>query len=556
MLSSLYLRNFVIVAEAEINLGPGMTALTGETGAGKSILVDALMLALGERAMDRVVRHGSDEAEIIASFTLDDAAIAIQWLVDNDLASDRECVLRRIVRRDGPSRGYINGRPVTMQQLRAIGEHLVDIHGQHEHQSLLRRDAQRAVLDGHADNQVLLARLAEQYDRLTDLEQELERLRLRDADGVSRLDLLRHQVGELERLAPGEDENRQLEEEHRRLANASDLINGIGECIGLLEELDDVAASRQLGRTIQRLHELAGLDPEVAEIGQVVETARVHVDEAVSALRHYLDRLEVDPERLDFVDRRLGSLHDLARKYRVTADELPAQLLRFRAELEDLESAGERVTQLIESIATSREECLATAIELSTRRRTAATTLAQSVTALMQDLGMPGSRFAVEITTGTGDDLRRHGLDMIEFVVSANPGQPLQPLRRVASGGELSRIALALQICATESLPVASLVYDEIDVGIGGQVAAIVARLLHRLGRRRQVLCITHLAQVAARADQQLQVSKTLEEPVVASIAALDGSQRIEEIARMMGGVRITEQTRAHARELLEDLTA
>ena len=549
MLTSLYLKNFAIVSEAELSLQPGMTALTGETGAGKSILIDALNLVLGGRAGSDVIRHEESEAEIIASFDLSTASMASDWLNENAMQSDGDCILRRLIRREGSSRGFINGRPVTMQQLRELGDELVDIHGQHEHQSLLRSDAQRQILDEHAKHGKDLQALAGLYDDLQRSRQHLQRLLAFDEDGLSRLDLMRYQVNELDELGLSLDDIHALEDEHRRLANASDLIQGVNSVLNTLSEDERYAVDKLLGDCQANLQQLEGHDPSLTELSQLIMGAGIQIEEAIGTMRQYLDRLEMSPERLEEIERNMASLHDLARKHRVPVHDLPAQHGKLKSELAELESGEERIAELQEEIEFLTRQCTATAEKISSQRRTAAKALSKDVTARMQELGMQGGSF--DIAVSNADQLKRHGLDKVEFMVAGNPGQALMPIKRVASGGELSRIALALQVSATESASIPTLVFDEIDVGIGGSVAEIVGQQLHRLSAGRQVLCITHLAQVAAYANQQLRISKA-GEPVEATIEMLEPDSRIEEIARMMGGIEITEQTRAHAREMLE----
>lgn len=553
MLTSLYLNNFVIVSRAELPLQTGMTAITGETGAGKSILIDALNLVLGGRTGNDVIKHGEAETEIIASFDLTNAESANSWLTDNTMQSDGYCILRRLIRREGNSRGYINGRPVTMQQLRELGDELVDIHGQHEHQSLLRSDAQRQILDEHAKHSQNLQGLARLYDELQDSRQHLQRLLALDEDGLSRLDLIRYQISELDALGLSQDDIHALEVEHRRLANASDLLQGINTALNTLSEDERYAIDRLLGDCHANVQQLEDHDSSLSELSQLITSASIQIEEAVTYMRQYLDRLEISPERLIEVDRQIASLHDLARKHRVSVHDLPAQHEKLKSELNDLESGEERIAQLQEEIEVLTRKSMAAAKKISRQRTTAAQALSADVTARMQELGMQGGSFNISVSCG--DQLMRHGLDKIEFMVAGNPGQELMPLKRVASGGELSRIALALQVSATESTSIPTLVFDEIDVGIGGGVAEIVGRQLHRLGSGRQVLCITHLAQVAAYANQQLRISKT-GDPVETTIEVLGSDGRVEEIARMMGGVEITEQTRAHAREMLEQIAS
>lgn len=550
MLTSIYLRNFVIVREAELGLRGGMTAITGETGAGKSILIDALGLALGERTSSDVIRHGEEQAEIITSFELADCPAAVAWLGEQELDSEQDCILRRVIRRNGPSRGFINGRPVAMQQLQQLGDLLVDIHGQHEHQSLMRLDSQREVLDSVAGNQRLLQKLASRFEDIQDCQQQLEQLRNLDGQGDSQLELLRYQVKELEQLALEENEIEALEEEHRRLANSSDLISGISENLLSLDNNSDTDIEQQLNQTISRLQQLERFDPALAEINQILLNASINIDEASQRLRQYIEKMDTNPQRLEWVNQRLGTIHDLARKHRISSSELPAQLSTLQQQLHDLEYGEQRIAELEDELAALQAKYRKLAQQVSTLRKQAAEKLSTEVTDRMQTLGMEGGRFSIAVDSTSDEIFRRHGQDRVEYLVAANPGQPAQPLNKVASGGELSRIALALQVCVMEASTTPTLIFDEVDVGIGGRVAEIVGQQMARLGSIRQVLCITHLAQVAANAHQQILISKS-GDPVEASIAPLQDSERVEEIARMMGGIEITAQTRAHAEEML-----
>lgn len=551
MLTSLYLRNFVIVREAELSLAGGMSAITGETGAGKSILIDALTLVLGGRTSSDTIRQTEDQAEIIASFDLSACADAMAWLKDQELDAEQDCIIRRILRRTGPSRGFINGRPVAMQQLRQLGDLLVDIHGQHEHQSLLRADDQRNMLDSITGHQQDVDLLASRYDSLRDCQQQLDQLRSMENNGEDQLELLRYQVNELEQLELEENEVASLEEEHRRLANASDLISGINENLHELSNDRDSGVEQYLNQAIGKLQQLERFDPGLSEIRQILLNASIQVDEAIGQLKHYIEQLDTNPQRLEWVNQRMGSIHDLARKHRINPTELPAQLVSLKKYLSDLESSEIRVIELEQEIVSLLQSYKKQSAKVSRQRTQTAARLSEEVTAKMQGLGMEGGSFVITVSDVNEDNLRRHGLDKIDYLVAANAGQAPQLLNKVASGGELSRIALALQVCVMEATTAPTLIFDEIDVGIGGRVAEIVGQQLAKLGVVRQVLCITHLAQVAANAHQQILIRKS-GNPVEASIDLLQEKQRVEEIARMMGGIEITEQTRAHAEEMLK----
>jgi DNA repair protein RecN (Recombination protein N) len=557
MLAQLVIRDFAIVRDLELALEPGFSVLTGETGAGKSILIDALALALGERADSSVIRHGASRAEVNASFALKASADAARWLKAQDLFDDQECVVRRVVEADKPSRAYINGRPVPVQMLRELGELLVDLHGQHEHQSLLRREAQRQVLDDYAGLADTVDRLAEQYRALHDLEERYTTLRNESADREARVELLRYQVREFEALKLSAEEIPQLEEEYARLANGAELLEGVQQAAHAAYDDDEHSIARSLARVRGRLEALSRFDARLGEIAQLLDEAAIRVDEAAAQLHGYLDDLELDPQRLAFLESRIGTIHDLSRKHKVKPEELPAVATRLRTELADLENYDINLARLEQDITAARAAYLALAKDVSRQRKTAAKKLAERVSARMQELGMPGGRFEVSLTALAEGELSAHGLERIEFLVSANPGQPARALTKVASGGELSRISLALQVETASLGRIPTLIFDEVDVGVGGRVAEIVGQTLRALGAARQVLCITHLAQVAALGHQHLAVSKRSDKDTVQTeVRPLTATARVKEIARMLGGIEISKQTLAHAEDMLSRASA
>jgi len=551
MLTQLLIRDLAIVSSVELEFAAGMSALTGETGAGKSIMIDALGLALGDKADGDLVRPGCERAEIIASFALDACPGARAWLAEQALDEEDECILRRVIPRDGRSRAYINGRTANSAQLRELANHLVDIHGQHAHQSLLRPAMQRELLDAYGGQGELAAQVAEAFRHYRTLDQELGERERAERARLERLDLLQIQVEELDALALTLDELQNLDQEQRRLSHLGRLQEGTAALLLLLAE-GEPALADQLRGAVAELAELAAIDPALAEGRELLDTAAIHAGEAASSLRHYLDGLDLDPEALETVETRLAQIHALARKYRVFPEQLPELLDERRAELAHLEQAGTRLAGLRAERERAWSGFLALASELSAARREAAARLSATVTQAMQQLAMVGGQFAVTLEALNPERASAAGLERIDFLVSANPGQPLQALARVASGGELSRISLAIQVATAECASVPTLVFDEVDVGIGGGVAEIVGRLLRQLGARRQVLCVTHLPQVAAQAHRQLRVRKeTLDGQTHTRIEPLDAEARVEEIARMLGGTRITERTRDHAREML-----
>jgi DNA repair protein RecN (Recombination protein N) len=536
MLRALSIRDFVIVDRLDLEFGGGFTVLTGETGAGKSILVDALALALGERGEAGVVRQGAERAEIGAEF--DAAGPLARWLEDNDLADEGgACLLRRVIDAAGRSRAFINGRAATLAQLKAAGELAVDIHGQHQHQSLTRPAAQRALLDAYGGLETDAAAVAEAWRAWRQRRDARVAFESGAAAFAAERERLEWQVRELEalNLAPGEWP--QLAAEHARLAHAAALIEAAQYGVDALSEGEGASLPRING-VIARLQNLVEHDARLQQVLDALEPARIQLQEAVHELRRYGERTELDPQRLREVERRLDAVHSAARKHRSEPEALPALLESARAQLERLEAGGD-----IEALLGAEREAHAALLEAARR-------LAREVTAAMQTLAMEGGAF--EVALPPVEEPAAHGLEQVEFRVSTHKGMAPQPLSRVASGGELSRIGLALQTAASRVAKVPTLIFDEVDAGIGGRVAEIVGNLLSGLGRRYQVLCITHLPQVAAAADHQWRVVKSTAGGRVSSrLAVLDPAQRVEEIARMLGGVRITETTRRHAAEML-----
>lgn len=547
---SLTIRDYAIIDALELEFGAGFTVLTGETGAGKSIIVDALGLVLGDRADASSVRHGAERADITATFNPDKAAC--EWLSANDFDTGEECILRRVVGADGRSRGYIDGRPATLGQLRELGELLVDIHGQHEHQSLLRRDAQLALVDAHGDHDDLVHTIADVFDQWTRVDEDWRALEAAASDRVQRLDLLRFQVRELEALGLLEGELDGLEEEHARFANAGRLVEAAGVALAALDGDDDSPARSRLHHAVGSLAEVAALDRSLHDIHALLEQASVQVSEGADDLRRWLDRFDLDPARKVLVENRIGSAHQLARKHRVEPAELPGLLERLRSELDALDRSDERLAALATERDALARRYRETSLSLSTTRKATATALAEKVSERMQGLGMEGGKVAIEVTHDA-DRFARRGGDSVELLVSTNAGQPLRPLAKTASGGELSRIALAIQVVAAHAASMDCLIFDEVDAGVGGAVADIVGQALATLADARQVLCVTHLPQVAARGHHHLLVSKmTIEGRTRTGIRLLGDRERVEEIARMLGGVTVTDKVRATAREMLK----
>jgi DNA repair protein RecN (Recombination protein N) len=552
MLNHLYIRDFAIVQKLELAIESGLTVLTGETGAGKSVLIDALALALGERAESGVIRHGCERTEVAAGFDLKAGQDAAKWLQAHDLFEDGECLLRRVVERDKGSKAYINGRPVPVQMQRELGELLVDVHGQHEHQSLLKRDAQRQVLDDYAGLGTQIDSLGEFFSALRGLEMRRESLSREGADRTARIDFLRFQVKELEALKLTPEEIPQIEDEHKRLANGAELMQGAQTIANNLYDDDENAVSGRINQSIRQLEGLSEYDAKLGALINLLNEAVVQVDEAASQLHQYLDGLDIDPARLEWLEGRIAALHDLSRKHHVKAEDLPSVLTHLKTELADIEDFDVNLEKLDKDIKDARTAYLKLANEVSRERAKAAKQLSVEITQEMQKLGMPGGHFEITLTPLPKDELSASGLERIEYQVSANPGQPVKPLTKVASGGELSRISLALQVVTARIGRIPTLIFDEVDVGIGGGVAEIVGAQLRTLADSRQVLCITHLAQVAAQGHHHLQVTKeTAANTTITHIGPLTAKERVQEVARMLGGVEITRQTLDLAAEML-----
>lgn len=548
MLLRLLLRDFVIVDAAEIEFGSGFTVLSGETGAGKSILLDALGLAIGARADAGMVREGRARADITAEFAIDPDLD--EWLAERDLRGDPGRLLaRRVVEADGRSRALINGHPATIAQLRELGERLIDIHGQHAAQSMLRGEGQRGLLDGFAglDEQVRDARRL--HGEWRDCVVALESAERDDRELALERERVQWQHEELSRLrvAPGEWES--LNTEHRRLSNAASLIEGARLAADTLGDRDD-AVSARLRQVLHRLRPLVSADPRIAEPVQLLESASIQVDEAASGLAAYAEDIELDPARLAEVDQRIGALFGAARKFRLAPESLAAAAGELAARLAELDAAQD-VERLRTVTDLARAAYDKVAKSLTTARREAARRLETGVSANIQRLGMSGGRLAVAIEPVEPSP---SGVDRVEFRIAAHAGGTPRPLAKVASGGELSRIGLAIAVLAAQANPVPVLIFDEADAGVGGAVAEVIGRLMRSLGDSRQVFCVTHLPQVAAHAHHHFSVSKaTVDGQVVSRVARLERAARVDEIARMLGGVEITATTRKHARELLAD---
>jgi DNA repair protein RecN (Recombination protein N) len=550
MLTHLQLRDFVLVDHAELELKPGLTALTGETGAGKSIVVDALLLLAGGRAGSDVVRQGAERAEVAASF--DSLPPAVQaWLEEQAIEYSGELVVRRVIGADGRSRAYVNGQLVPIQALRGLAEYLIEIHGQQEFQHLVNRGTQRGMLDEHLPDPSLLGAAAELYERYRICRRDHESLKSAAENRDARLDLLRYQLAELKAEVTTVAAIEELFADRKRVAGRGRLAEAARSALTAAYESDGDSAHDLLGRAHAALRNVADADPQLAPAGELLAEALINTREAAEVLRRYLDVLDIDPARQDEIERHAAALEALARKHHVTVLELPEQLSRTEAELAALDGAQLSLAALEVELAALTRSYRSAAQHLTEARREAAAQLGTDITQLMQGLGMAGGRFAVSVTP-SDTEFSPNGSDDIEFLVSANPGQALKSLAKVASGGELSRISLAVQVAAATKTSALSMVFDEVDAGIGGAVAEIVGRQLRDLGERAQVLCVTHLAQVASQAHGHFRVTKLSDGKITrTAVKNLAEPERVDEIARMLGGIDITEQARAHAREML-----
>ncbi len=550
MLIQLTVSNYAIAERVELQFSKGMTALTGETGAGKSIVLDALGLAMGGRADAGAVRHGAERADINASFDISRIPEARQWLEAHELDDKEDCILRRTIRKDGRSKAFINGQPCPLSQLKELGGLLMDIHSQHQHQSLLRKDTHRKLLDEFAGAEQLADQARSAWKAWNATRQKLEQRRHNADEAEARLQLLRYQVEELDRLALEDGEQEALEQEQAQLSQADAVLHSSHQAALLCTE-DDTSAAALVRQALQQLEQLPLEVPALADTLQMLNEAQIQISEAGDNLRRFVDDYEADPARLAEVEERLSAIYQMARKHRITPEELPELHQRLAAELAELDGGEGSLEQLEAELENLRKQFDELAAQLSAKREQAAMELDQRVARELAQLSMPNMQFVTHLSGNADNEPAPHGMEDIEFLVSANPGQPARPLAKVASGGELSRISLAIQVVVAQTSTTPTLVFDEVDVGIGGGTAEVVGRLLRSLGDNGQVLCVTHLPQVAAQCHQHLFVSKfTEKEATYSRIEALDDQGRISEVARMLGGVDMTEHTIAHAREM------
>lgn len=552
MLTSLYVRHLAVVEEADLAFGPGLTVVSGETGAGKSLLVDALMLLAGARADSSIVRAGSDRAELAADFDLAALPEARDWLRREELDEDGTCQLRRVIRAEGSSRAWINGRPATIGQIGELAALLVEIHGQHEHQALLERTHQLDLLDAYAENEARVAQVREIALQWRELGARIRKLSGGE-DREHRLELLRHELAELEKWALPTAELAELETSHKRLANASKLTEGITGVVDLLDGDSEFALRTSLSRAQAELGRLATLDERLTPMLELLDNAQIQLNEAADGLGRYAQDVDLDPERYAEVDAHLTRLHELSRKHRLPVAELDAKRSTMQQELTELENAGDALERLGAQRTQLQRDYDKAAEALGKARHTAAKRLGKEVSALMAELGMAGGVLQVALESTDTNEPDPQGRERCELLVSANPGQPPRPLRKVASGGELARISLAIEVATLGKDTIGCMVFDEVDTGIGGAVAEVVGQKLRALGSRCQVLCVTHLPQVAAQGHAHLRVSKHSEGGSTHTrIETLTTDGRRDELARMLGGVEITRETRAHAKKMLE----
>lgn len=555
MLLQLTISNFAIVSFLELDLRSGMTSITGETGAGKSIAIDALALALGERADADSVRPGAEKADISARFRIDKLPKVKAWLCAQELDEQDECILRRTLSKEGRSRGYINGTPVPLAQLKALGQLLVNIHGQHAHQELQKPDYQRTLLDAYAGHQQLLQQVSLGYQHWRQLSNERKRLLAEQSQWEAQRQLLQYQVAELDELALSDDEFPTLEAEHTRLANGAELLHDCQLALNILGDGEETNALALLQQGLKTLIDLSQMDERLNPALELVQGSLIQLEEGHSELNRYFDRLELDPERLYEVEARLSKVMELARKHHVPPAELANFHLDLRSQLEQMEQNDSRLHGLDDEVELAKNEFLQASERLSQSRQRYAESLNKQITQSLHRLSMERGRFEIQVSTDAHAGYSPLGIDKVDFLVSTNPGQPLSPLAKVASGGELSRISLAIQVITAQKVETPTLIFDEVDVGVSGPTAAVVGKLLRQLGESTQVLVITHLPQVAGNGHQHFFVSKSSDaNDTQTHMCELDNPSRLQELARLLGGNKITANTLANARELLMDV--
>jgi len=553
MLTHLNIKNFAVVQCLSIDLHAGLSVITGETGAGKSIAVDALGLVLGDRADNGIIRDGTERAEISASFDISSNTGAQQWLDEQGLDTD-DCILRRVLTRDGRSRAFINGSTATLAQLRDFGESLIDIHSQHEHQSLLDKASHRRLLDAYASADKLAASVATFYQQWHQAENELTQLNSDLHNQTEQHQLLRYQLEELDELnlQPGELEN--LETEQQRLASAGEILSSGQQILSLTHgsEIDSTDCSSLINQAIRLSDSIQDDHSDLNETRELLKNAQIQIEEASSSLTHYLSQVNIDPQRQQLVEQRLSDIYQIARKHQIQPPELAELHQRLTADFQQADGMDERIEALAEQLAQHRQQYLQAAQQLSDKRQAACKTFDRQIAEHLESLGMDGCHFITQLCPLDANTLSAHGMESIEFLVSTNPGQSPRQLSKVASGGELSRISLAIQVISAQASSIPVLVFDEVDVGIGGGTAEVVGRLLRKLGDTGQVICVSHQPQVAAQAHQHLSANKqSADGQTDSQMSLLSEEEKVAEIARMLGGLKLTDQTLAHAKEML-----
>ena len=552
MLCQLSINNFAIVRFLELDFKAGMTTITGETGAGKSIAIDALGLCLGNRSDANTVRPGASKTEVSARFTLHDVPLAKRWLEDNDLDNDEDCILRRTINSDGRSRAYINGNPVPITQLKAIGQLLIGIHGQHARHAMLKSEHQLTLLDSYANHKLLIDTVQASYQRTKQAENDLKSLELAQHERIARKQLLQYQVEELDEFNLAEGEFVEIEQEHKRLANGTELIESCQASLALLSEDDEVNIESLLNKVIHLADNLQTVDDKLAPVANMLDEALILIQESSGEIEDYLSRLELDPEHFAYLEKRLTSAMQLARKHHVNPEDLSTYHAQLKAELLELCDDETKLDEVRQALAANREAFLAHAQKLSQSRTRYAKELDKLVTQSIHQLNMPKGQFKIAVNFNP-EMHNSLGCDQVDFLVTTNPGQSLQPIAKVASGGELSRIGLGVQVITAKKVSTPTLIFDEVDVGISGPTAAVVGRMLRSLGESTQVFCVTHLPQVAGNGHQHMFVNKFNKAgQTETTMQNLDKEQRINELARLLGGDAITENTLANARELLQ----
>lgn len=554
MLRQLSINNFAIVRFLELEFNHGMTSITGETGAGKSIAIDALGLCLGNRADAASVRQGACKAEVCACFSLNDVPLAKQWLEDNDLSQDDECILRRTINSDGRSRAYINGNPVPLAQQKSLGQLLVGIHGQHAHHAMLKPEQQLLLLDGYAAHNILLQAVENSYRKYKAMEAELKQLKTTFEQRAARKQLLEYQIEELDDLSIKDGEFERIEQEHKRLANSSTLLETCANGLYLLTDAEDGNIESLLNKVVNLAHELADYDPKLASIQQMLNEALITIQESAAEIERYQNNLELDPASFSEIEARLSRIMQLARKHQVFPQDLAKHHQTLQQELTELANDTDKLEHIEQDLELAQQSYLIQADKLYKSRCQFAKELSKLVTVTINELNMPKGKFMVKVDHHP-EQFSAHGCDSVSFLVTANPGQPLQALTKVASGGELSRIGLGIQVITAQKVSTPTLIFDEVDVGISGSTAAIVGKMLRKLGNSTQVLCVTHLPQVAGNGHQHMFVDKhSQSNQTETTMITLSQEQRIKELARLLGGDTITLNTLANAKELLAEV--